>query len=106
MSYLSGAATQRRAYDITGDLPTRPAVWAGDSLAHDPVGRVFAEQIAHSVAPPAVPEWERIVGEMQLVAEHMVRGDIGVDAAAAELDRRVDRILAKRRWLLEQGRPV
>ena len=65
---------------------------------------MFADQIAHGVAPPAVPEWQRIVDEVQLVAEHMVRGDYGVAAATIEMDKRVDRILSKRRWLMEQGR--
>lgn len=102
--YLCDPATQRRVYAITGDLPTRQSAWRAPDLRADPVSTTFAQQIAHSVAPPAVPEWERIVGEVQLVAEHMVRGDYGVDAASVEMDKRVDRILEKRRWLVERGR--
>ena len=104
VTYLSATPTQQQLYGITGDLPTRPDAWAGPGLADDPVAKVFAGQIARSVAPPAVPEWQRIVTEMQLVAEHMVRGEYGVDAATAEMDRRVDRILQKRRWLLDRRR--
>lgn len=102
--YLCDAATQRRLYDITGDLPTRPDAWIGRDLGGDATAALFAEQIASAVAPPAVPEWERIESEVQLVAEHMVRGDYGVDAATTEMDKRVDRILEKRRWLLDRGR--
>lgn len=104
VGYLCGAAAQRRMYGITGDLPTRPSAWTGPGLAGDPVGDLFARQIEDSVAPPAVPEWERIVTEVQLVAEHMVRGEYGVDAATVEIDKRVERILEKRRWLLDRGR--
>ena len=104
VSYLSDATMQRQIYDVTGDLPTRPSTWAGATLTRDPVSGVFARQIAQSVAPPAVPEWERIETEVQLVAEHMVRGEFGVEAATTEMDRRVDRILEKRRWLLDHGR--
>ncbi|WP_374943080.1 extracellular solute-binding protein [Sphingomonas sp.] len=104
VGYLCGAAAQQRMYGITGDLPTRPSAWNGPGLAGDPVSDLFARQIADSVAPPAVPEWERIVTEVQLVAEHMVRGEYGVDAATREMDKRVDRILEKRRWLLDRGR--
>lgn len=104
VEYLCSAPLQRRIYSITGDLPTRPSAWAGPGLAGNPVLDVFARQIARSVAPPAVPEWERIVIEVQLVAEHCVRGEYGVDAATVEMDKRVDRILAKRRWLLDHGR--
>ncbi|WP_242154539.1 extracellular solute-binding protein [Sphingomonas sp. BAUL-RG-20F-R05-02] len=103
VSFLSLASTQRRIYGITGDLPTRPSAWSAGDLARDPIAAVFSDQIANSIAPPAVPEWERIVGEVQLVAEHMVRGEYGVDAATLEMDRRADRILEKRRWLLDRG---
>lgn len=102
VSYLAGATLQRRLYGITGDLPTRPSAWA--ALPGDTATRVFGQAIAGSVPVPAVPEWERIMGEVQAVAEAMVRGRYGVDAAAAEMDARVDRILAKRRWLLDRGR--
>jgi len=49
-----------------------------------------------------VPEWERIATEMKLVAERIAHGEIGVDEAAVELDRRADRLLEKRRWLLSR----
>ena len=50
---------------------------------------------------PKVPEWERIATEMQVVTELMVQGTgMSVDGSAAEIDRRADRILEKRRWLL------
>jgi multiple sugar transport system substrate-binding protein len=51
-----------------------------------------------------VPEWERIVIEVQLIAERMVRGEFGVDGATDEMDRRVDLILEKRRKLVARGR--
>ncbi|WP_242096419.1 extracellular solute-binding protein [Sphingomonas sp. CROZ-RG-20F-R02-07] len=104
VDYLCGTALQERLYGITGDLPTRPTAWDAPALARDPVAKSFARQIALGVAPPAIPEWQRIVTEVQRVAEHMVRGEYGVDAATVEMDRRVDRILQKRRWLLERGR--
>ena len=102
VAFLAGAPLQRRLYGITGDLPTRPSAWA--ALPGDAATRLFGRAIAGSVAVPAVPEWERIMSEVQIVAEAMVRGRYGVDAAAAEMDERVDRILAKRRSLLDSGR--
>lgn len=104
VDHLCSTTMQRQIYGITDDLPTRPSAWKNSLLLSDPVPQSFAAQIAHSIAPPAVPEWERIVTEVQLVAEHMVRGEYGVDAASTEMDRRVDRILQKRRWLLDRGR--
>lgn len=104
VDYLCSAAAQQQLFETTGDLPARPGAWSGRQLAKDTVARAFAGQIARSIAPPAVPEWERIKSEMQLVAEHMVRGEYGVVAASIEMDRRVDRILRKRRALHDRGR--
>jgi len=64
------------------------------------------EDSTRAKAVPKVPEWERIVTEMQIVAERMVRGEYTPETAAAEIDRRADRLLEKRRWMMEQGRAV
>lgn len=91
---------------LTGDLPARRSVWARAGLAADPVVAPFATQLDHATALPKVPEWERIVTEMQIVAERMVRGQYGVDEAAREIDVRADRLLEKRRWMLDKGRAL
>ena len=104
VEYLCRPATQLLLHRIVGALPSRPAAWTAPEMARDPAAAVFGAAVRASSAPPGVPEWERIVTEVQLVAEQMVRGRFGVDAAAAEMDRRVDSILAKRRWLLDRGR--
>jgi len=52
---------------------------------------------------PKVPEWERIVSDMRLMAERVVHGDLSVEEGAADLDRDVDAVLQKRRWLLAPG---
>jgi multiple sugar transport system substrate-binding protein len=41
---------------------------------------------------------------VQLIAERMARGLMTLDAGLTEADRRADRILAKRRALVEAGR--
>lgn len=101
--FLCEPGTQRRFHGITGDLPSRPSAWTVPALAEDATAQTFCRQIKRGVPPPPVPEWARIQTEVQLVAEHMVRGDYSVDGAAAEMDARVDRLLAKRRWLLDRG---
>jgi multiple sugar transport system substrate-binding protein len=42
---------------------------------------------------------------MQLAAEQVVRGGIDVEQATRALDRRVDAILEKRRWMLARRKP-
>ena len=39
---------------------------------------------------------------MQAVAELTVRGRYTIDQAVREIDRRADRLLEKRRWMLER----
>ena len=102
--YLSDPAVQARFNVITGDLPARPSAWAAPKVASDPYVAAFNGQLARAKAVPKVPEWERIVTEMQIVAERMVRGEFTVQQAGAEIDRRADRLLEKRRWMIEQGR--
>ncbi|MEL5937911.1 ABC transporter substrate-binding protein, partial [Stenotrophomonas maltophilia] len=53
---------------------------------------------------PKVLEWERIVQEMRIVTEKVVRGCLPLAKAVEELDQRVDKVLAKRRWMHEQPR--
>jgi len=102
--YLSEPAVQARFNGITGNLPARESAWATPAVANDPYIAAFKGQLSRAKAVPKVPEWERIVTEMQVVAERMVRGEFTPRAAAAEIDRRADRLLEKRRWMIEQGR--
>jgi multiple sugar transport system substrate-binding protein len=102
--YLSDPTVQAEFNVITGDLPARPSAWDAPKVASDPYVAAFKGQLARAKAVPKVPEWERIATEMQTVAEHMVRGEFTPREAGAEIDRRADRLLEKRRWMIEQGR--
>ncbi|WP_254063260.1 sugar ABC transporter substrate-binding protein [Rhodanobacter sp. L36] len=106
IEYLSRPDVQRRFYELLGDMPPRRSSWAQGVLHDDPQARAFREQLEHVRPSPRVPEWERIASEMQLVAAQTIAGNFTVDQATAELDRRVDRILEKRRWVLDHARPA
>jgi multiple sugar transport system substrate-binding protein len=103
IAFLSRPAVQQRFHDLTGDLPPRRSAWAG-ALSDDVYARAFRTQLERVKPTPPAPEWERIATEMRLVAEQMVGGKLTVDQAAVEMDRRADRLLAKRRWMLERAR--
>jgi multiple sugar transport system substrate-binding protein len=105
IEYLSQPAVQQRFYDLLGDMPPRRSSWEGGALRDDPKARAFREQLEKARPTPAVPEWERIATEMQLVAARAIAGELTIDQAAAEIDHRVDRILEKRRWVLDHPRP-
>lgn len=103
IEYLSQPKVQRQFYQLTGDLPPRRSSWNGPPLRDDAQVRAFHDQLERVKGTPAVPEWERIAEMMQKVAARTVAGELTVDQAAAEMDRRANMILAKRRWLLGHG---
>ncbi|HVJ00284.1 MAG TPA: sugar ABC transporter substrate-binding protein [Sphingomonas sp.] len=104
IAYLSRPESQLRLHALTGDLPSRRSAWRAPALAEGVPERAFAVQLTRLEPSPKVPEWERIATEMRLVAEAAAHTDTPIPAVAAEIDRRADAILAKRRWMLERER--
>lgn len=102
IEYLSQPAQQVRFYTLTGDLPARNEAWRFPVLADDPKAHAFEEQLTRVVPLPQVPEWEEIAQRVAQYAEQAGRGNMSSAAALAALDRDVDNILAKRRWMLDQ----
>jgi multiple sugar transport system substrate-binding protein len=99
IEYLSRPDVQARFYRLTGDLPARREAWSDSTLANDPQALAFREQLERVVAWPKIPEWEQIAIRLQEQVERAVRGAAEPEVVLADLDRDVDRILEKRRWL-------
>jgi multiple sugar transport system substrate-binding protein len=104
IEYLSQPAQQARFYALVGDLPARRAAWQDPALAGDPRAGSFRDQLQRSAPAPKVPEWEQIATRVYERGEQVILGREGLDPALAALDGDVDRILAKRRWLLARHR--
>ena len=103
IEYLSQTSTQLEFYHLLYNLPAVKDAWKDTSLANNKYMRAFHEQFEHVVATPKVPEWEQIAfAKVQQYAEIVVRGAMTVDEALANLDKDVDKILEKRRWLLSR----
>lgn len=102
IEYLSEPAVQREFHGLVGGMPPRRSSWDQSALADDVYARAFREQLERARPTPKIPEWERIATEMRLISERVVHGEISVEQAAAELDARADRILEKRRWMLDR----
>jgi multiple sugar transport system substrate-binding protein len=100
IEYLSRPDVMERFRALTGDMPPRRSVWDLPALAADPYARAFRQQLERAKPAPKVPEWEHIEDELRLVAEMAATGQITVEQAARELNRRADAILEKRRWML------
>jgi multiple sugar transport system substrate-binding protein len=104
IEFLSRPDIQLRFYELTGSLPARREAWQRSGLADDPHARAFWTQLQRVEPLPAVPEIESIMSRVIEHAEASIRGGVPAEASLAALDREVERILAKRRWMLERGR--
>jgi multiple sugar transport system substrate-binding protein len=103
MEYLSQPSVQTEFYRLTGDLPPRKSAWADTALANNKYARAFREQLERVVPTPQVPEWEEIATTIYEHGEQAIRKAKTVDQALASLDRDVNAMLEKRRYLLSQS---
>ncbi|QSA98764.1 sugar ABC transporter substrate-binding protein [Methylococcus sp. EFPC2] len=103
IEYLAAPPQQVAFYRLTGNLPARRSAWDHPILAEDAKVRAFRAQIERTATLPQIPEWEHVANKLAEYAEKAVRGEMSEDQALQALDRDVDRILEKRRWLMEKG---
>lgn len=103
IEYLSRPEVQQKFYDLTGDLPARKSAWINGGLADDKYASAFYKQLERVKPAPPAPEWERIAQETRIVSELLVRGNLNIDQAAEEMDKRANKILEKRRWMLNRN---
>ena len=103
IEFLAEPAQQLAFWRLTGDLPARPSAWRDGGLGDAPRTAAFWRQLAHVRATPKIPEWERIATKIAEHAETAIREDGDVEALLGALDRDVDAILEKRRWMLERA---
>lgn len=102
ISFLSRPEIQAKFYELTGDLPARKSTWKSGNLINDQYSAPFYKQLEMVRPSPAAPEWERVAQEIRIVSESMVRGNLTVDNAAKEMNVRANKILEKRRWMLNR----
>jgi multiple sugar transport system substrate-binding protein len=100
IEYLSEPEQQLQLYHLTGDLPGRVEAWRDSVLAGNKYAAAFFEQLKHAVPTPKVPEWEQIAQKTREYVELVSMDVLTVEKGMQELDRQVDVILEKRRWLV------
>lgn len=105
IEFLSLPATQVKFYELTGNLPTRESAWKLGRLEDDPPVAAFHEQLKHAVPLPRVPEWEQITTRIMEAGQGIISGKKTVDQALADLNRSVDHMLDKRRWMMARHEP-
>jgi multiple sugar transport system substrate-binding protein len=102
VEFLSRPDVQLRFFELTGDLPARRGVWRAPALAGDRYAAAFHAQLERTVPPPAVPEWERIGQQLRIDGERAVAGALDPAQFRETMDADTDRILARRRQMLER----
>jgi DNA-binding XRE family transcriptional regulator len=106
IEYLCAPSSQIELYRLTGDLPSRRAVWDEKTLATNPRIAAFHTQLQSLRSTPQIPEWERIAEKVSQYAEAAVRQTMTAEEALTALDADIDRILEKRRYLLKDRTPT
>jgi len=106
LEFLSRPAQQDRFRRLTGNLPARVEAWSDTALAADPHLRAFGAQLERVVPTPKLPEWELIATRLQEAVERAVRSSAPPDSVLRALDRDVDRLLEKRRWMQSRRQTV
>jgi multiple sugar transport system substrate-binding protein len=100
IEFLSEPAQQVRFYELTQDLPAHRDAWKAPAVANDPPLAAFREQLERVAPLPRVAEYEQIATAIAEDGEAVVRRRMTIEQAIADLDRKADHILAKRRWVL------
>ncbi|MDI6802797.1 MAG: sugar ABC transporter substrate-binding protein [Bacteroidota bacterium] len=102
IEYLSAVQQQLEFYKVTGNLPAVEEAWNDTLFKNNVYVKAFYEQFKHVVPTPKIPEWEQIAMKVQQYAEMASAQKISVNQALAELDKDVNIILEKRRWMLNR----
>jgi multiple sugar transport system substrate-binding protein len=102
IEYLCAPEQQIRFHRLTGDLPAHKEAWADSSITENPYVKAFWEQLQWLSPPPKIPEWERIATKIAQHSEAVVREDTTPDKALLQLDADINRMLEKRRWLMQK----
>lgn len=102
VEYLARPEQQLRFSRLTGDLPASIAAWRDRSLSGDVHFRAFYTQLQRVRPIPKVAEVEIISSKLIEASEAAIRGHVPAERSLAALDRDVDQILEKRRWILQR----
>ncbi len=103
VEYLSQAETQIEFFRLTRDVPAVRSAWEAPEIKSDAEIQAFYQQLDNVVSTPKIAEWEQIAVKIQEHLERVIFGQVSLEEMARQLNRDVDRILEKRRWLLAKG---
>ena len=103
IEFLSQSDIQTEFYRLTKDLPSNKKSWENGKILTDQKIQAFYKQLDDVSATPKIPEWEQIAVKLQEHLEMVIHNKIELNEAILKLNKDVDKILEKRRWLIAKG---
>jgi len=103
IEYLSQPSTQQHFFQITHDLPAVRSAWAAPELQEDQEILAYYRQLESVLPTPPIAEWEQVAVKLQEYLELVIFHRLTLEQAVQSLNRDVDLILEKRRWMIERG---
>ncbi len=102
IEFLSKKTTQMKFYQLTRDLPAKKAAWHFNQIKRDTLIDAFYQQLELAEPTPKIAEWEQVAVKIQEHLERAIFKDLPVEVIVKDMNRDIDRILEKRRWLLSK----
>ncbi|MBK7978872.1 MAG: sugar ABC transporter substrate-binding protein [Ignavibacteriae bacterium] len=103
IEFLSDPNIQLKFYNMINDLPSVVNAWNDSSFSNNEYMQAFFAQFHNVTETPKITEWEQIAfAKIQQYAELAARNSLTIDEALKALDKDVNKILEKRRWLLNK----
>jgi multiple sugar transport system substrate-binding protein len=101
IEFLSTKKIQLEFYNLVSSLPAVKSVWKDSTFTKNKYMTAFYDQLQKTKPTPKIPEWEQIVfSKIQQYAELVAANKLSTIKALTLLDKDVNKILEKRRWML------
>lgn len=104
IEFLSRPENQLTFYKKTFDLPAVKSTWKDSTLLGNKMVSVFYDQLESAKPFPRIPEWEQVTSKMGQWIETVVWKKNTLSRALKGMDKDINRVLEKRRWLRETGK--
>ena len=103
IEYLSEPSVQVKFFNYLFDLPSVKSAWEDSSIKYNRYISAFRTQFENVTPTPQIPEWEQIAfSKVQQYAEISSKKAMTIDKALLNLDKDVNLILEKRRYILSK----
>lgn len=103
IEFLCQPEIQIEFFKLMLDLPAIKQAWSADEIRQDREMVAFYTQLEHVVPTPKIAEWEQVAVKIQEHLEQVIFRRMILEQAVVNLNKDVDRILEKRRWLLSKN---